>query len=92
MRRFFKLKGFSIRLLRQGCANRPFYQIGIVPTSRRPGLPPDEIIGSYDPMPNEKGETIASVDLNRLAYWLGRDAYLSFGVSNVLGMFLIYSS
>lgn len=75
----------SIRLIRMGCTNRPFYQIGVSPINRRAGLPPNEVIGSYDPMPNEHNEKHFAVDLDRLAYWLGEGAAMSAGVSTLLG-------
>jgi ribosomal protein S16 len=81
-----KKKGLCIRLIRMGCANRPFYQIGALPSTRRPHLLPDEVIGCIDPVPNEKNEIIASVDLKRLAYWMGRGAQLSNGTQRVLGL------
>jgi len=79
-------KGLCIRLIRMGCVNRPFYQIGALPSTRRPHLLPDEVIGCIDPVPNEKNEIIASVDLKRLAYWMGRGAQLSNGTQRVLGL------
>lgn len=75
----------AVRLIRMGCVNRPFYQIGVSPFLRRPGLPPDEVIGSFDPVANEKNEKLVAVDLDRLAYWMGEGAHLSQGVVTVLG-------
>ena len=77
--------GFGIKMIRMGCKNRPFYQIGAMPSRRRSGLLPDEVFGSYDPIPNEHDEVIAAMDLSRLAYWQGRGASLSVGLEAILG-------
>lgn len=83
--------GIIIRVWRRGCVNRPFYLIGVSPTRRRPNQPPgtpylDEVFGCWDPMPNEKGEIIASIDLKRLVYYMGKGAYLGRKVQDILGM------
>lgn len=91
-------KGVQIRLVRRGCVNREFFQIGVMPVRRRPGLPPKEVIGSYDPMPNEKGEKLVALDLDRFFFWMGQGALLSRGVFTTLGekrmsvMFKVYLS
>lgn len=78
--------GYGIKLIRMGCANRPYYQIGAIPLTRRTGLLPDEVIGSLDPVPNERNEIVAAVDLSRLSYWMGRGAELSKGAQTLLGL------
>nr|XP_027206231.1 probable 28S ribosomal protein S16, mitochondrial [Dermatophagoides pteronyssinus] len=78
--------GFGIKLVRMGCKNRPYYQIGAMPSRRRTGLLPDEVIGSLDPVPNERNEIVAAVDLSRLSYWMGRGARLSVGMQTLLGL------
>ncbi|KAI1301355.1 putative 28S ribosomal protein S16, mitochondrial [Halotydeus destructor] len=75
----------AIRIVRMGCVNRPFYQIGVMPFGRRIGLPADEVIGSFDPMANERNEKLFSMDLDRLAYWIGEGAHISDSVSKLLG-------
>lgn len=45
----------------------------------------NEIIGSYDPMPNERDEKLVSLDMERFAYWLGQGAKLTPGVQDLLG-------
>ncbi len=77
--------GFGIRLIRMGCKNRPFYQLGALPSRRRSNLLPDEVIGNVDPIPNENNEIIACVDLKRLSYWMGKGGRLSIGAQNILG-------
>ncbi|CAG2182358.1 unnamed protein product [Oppiella nova] len=69
-----------------GCKNRPFYQLGALPTRRRPNLLPDEVIGNVDPVPNHNNEIIACVDLKRLAYWTGKGVKFSGGAQSVLGL------
>lgn len=81
----FSTAANTIRLLRKGCSNRPFFQLGVMPADRRKELPPEEIIGSYDPMPNERNEKLLAVDFDRLAYWIGEGASMAEGVDTVLG-------
>jgi len=83
--KFFWPSGTHIRLVRMGCTNRPFYHIGVIPKRKRIGRVPHEVIGSYDPMPNEKNEKLVSIDLNRLTHWLGKGAEPSIGVAKLLG-------
>lgn len=82
--------GYSVRVYRIGCNNRPFYLIGAmprkVPTSNRREKRPDEVLGCVDPMPNERGELIVSCDLNRLNYYLGKGATPSALVAHYLGL------
>lgn len=81
---------YGVRLYRIGCNNRPFYLIGAmhkkVPVGNQLQYRPDEVIGSIDPMPNERGELIVACDLNRLSYYLGRDARPSQLLSHYLGL------
>ena len=81
-----------IRLVRMGCSNRPYYQIGVMPSERRHGLPANEVIGSYDPMPNERNEKLFAVDLDRLAYWIGEGASVTVPLSSLLGKLLLIST
>lgn len=77
--------GFGIKLVRMGCKNRPYFQIGAMPSRRRTGLLPDEVIGSLDPVPNERNEIVCAIDFSRLSYWMGRDGRLSVGMETILG-------
>lgn len=92
VRRFYLpfAKSYGIRLHRTGCANRPFYLIGAmhkkVPVGKAPERRPDEVIGSVDPMPNERGELIVSCDLNKLSYYLGKGARPSKLLAHFLGL------
>ncbi|KAI2808128.1 hypothetical protein RDWZM_005492 [Blomia tropicalis] len=78
--------GFGIKLVRMGCKNRPYFQIGAMPSRRRTGLLPDEVIGSLDPVPNERNEIVCAIDFSRLSYWMGRDGRLSVGMETILGL------
>ena len=84
--------GAQIRLVRRGCVNRPFYQIGVMPANRRIGLPAREVIGSFDPMSNERGEKLVSLDMDRFYYWLGHGVHLSRGIFSVLGLLFSWLS
>ena len=37
-------------------------------------------------MPNERGEKLVSLDVDRFAYWLGQGAHLDNGIKNLLGL------
>ncbi|RWS01855.1 28S ribosomal protein S16: mitochondrial-like protein [Dinothrombium tinctorium] len=78
--------GFHLRLVQMGCTNRPFYHIAAIPRKKLIGRVPDEVIGCFDPMPNERDEKIVAVDLERLAFWLGKGATPSSGVYRLLGL------
>jgi small subunit ribosomal protein S16 len=82
---FPSVTGAEVRLRKIGCWNRPFFQIGVCPRARRQDLPFNEIIGSYDPMPNERGEKLVSLDMERFSYWLGQGAHLTPGIKDLLG-------
>jgi len=79
-------KGIVIRMHRVGCANRPFYQIGMGKKRDREGAQLEEVFGSCDSMPNEKGEVVASIDLKRVAFYLGKGADMSKSVEAILGL------
>jgi len=71
----------TIRLVRKGRNNRPFYRI--VAVDRRKDGRGDvlEVLGSYDPLPNP-----AKVELKdeRVAYWLSVGAQPSGTVASIL--------
>ena len=73
-RRFFWPSGLSIRFVKEGCINRPFYHLAVIPSRKRIGRVPDEVIGSFDMFPNETNERLLAVDIDRLNYWLGKGA------------------
>lgn len=57
----------------------------ILPGSK-PAFRPDETIGSYDPLPNEKGEVIVACDLNKFCYYIGKGSQPSNAVEQLLGI------
>lgn len=75
----------EIRLIKMGCRNRPFYHLGVLPAPKPEERFPDEIIGSFDPMLNERNEKLLSIDLDRLAFWIGEGAKPTEEVSHLLG-------
>lgn len=75
----------EIRLIKMGCRNRPFYHLGVLPHPKPEERYPDEILGSYDPMLNERNEKLLSINLERLAFWLGEGAKPTKEVSHLLG-------
>ena len=83
---FPSVTGAEIRLVKKGCRNRNFFQIGVCPRARRPDLAPNEVIGGFDPMPNERGEKWVSLDVDRFSYWLGQGAHVADDVKNILGI------
>ena len=49
------------------------------------GIPPIEQVGTFDPLPNEHGEKLCSLNLERIAFWVGKGIKLSEDVSTLLG-------
>ena len=93
--RFFKFfwpAGMEIRLIRRGCTNRPFFQVGVIPAYKSKERAADEVIGSFDPMLNEHNEKLFAVDLTRLAFWIGQGAKLTPEASHMLGKFGVGST
>lgn len=83
--------GAEIRLIRRGCSNRRFFQIGVATAARRPELAANEVIGAYDPMVNENGEKLVSLDLHRFAFWLGQGAKVTAPLRDLLGKHFLFS-
>ncbi|XP_004923441.1 probable 28S ribosomal protein S16, mitochondrial [Bombyx mandarina] len=84
--RYFAKAAKSIRLIRQGCTNRPFFHISVTHRRRLNSQPVIEQLGSYDPMPNINNEKLVALNLERLKYWLGKGAHVSTPVSELLGL------
>lgn len=80
-----KIQKVGIKLIREGCANRPFYLICVTPQIRD-SRDIKEQIGSYDPLPNEKNEKLCAINLERLYYWIGQGASISRPVEELLGL------
>ncbi|CAH0697401.1 unnamed protein product [Spodoptera exigua] len=84
--RYFARAAKSIRLIRQGCTNRPFYHISVTHRRRLNSQPVIEQLGSYDPMPNINNEKLVALNLERVKYWLGQGAHVSNPVAELLGL------
>ncbi|CAH0598332.1 unnamed protein product [Chrysodeixis includens] len=84
--RYFAKAAKSIRLIRQGCTNRPFFHISVTHRRRINSQPVIEQLGSYDPMPNTNNEKLVALNLERIKYWLGNGAHISTPVAELLGL------
>ncbi|ENN81396.1 hypothetical protein D910_09944 [Dendroctonus ponderosae] len=72
-----------IRLLLQGCTNRPFYHIVTRAHQSRPVI---EQLGSYDPLPNQHDEKLVALNFERIRYWIGNGAAITTPVAQLLGL------
>lgn len=48
-------------------------------------IPPIAQVGTYDPLPNENGEKLCSLNLELITYYLGQGVKLSKDVQQLLG-------
>ncbi|XP_053996358.1 probable 28S ribosomal protein S16, mitochondrial [Hylaeus anthracinus] len=76
----------SIRFVRYGCSNRPFYHIVVMHTRYEQRKPPIEQLGSYDPLPNKFNEKLVALNLERIQYWIGQRVHFSKPVAEILGL------
>ncbi|XP_013147854.1 PREDICTED: probable 28S ribosomal protein S16, mitochondrial [Papilio polytes] len=84
--KYFARAAKSIRLIRQGCTNRPFFHISVTHRRRLNSQPVIEQLGSYDPMPNFKNEKLVALNLERMKFWLGQGAHVTTPVAELLGL------
>ncbi|XP_055609899.1 probable 28S ribosomal protein S16, mitochondrial [Uranotaenia lowii] len=84
--RFWARSAKIIRFARQGCTNRPFYHIVVMERRKDQYQPVIEQLGTYDPIPNEYNEKLASFNFERVRYWLGSGAHITSGVAELLGV------
>ncbi|KAJ8708320.1 hypothetical protein PYW07_010445 [Mythimna separata] len=84
--RYFARAAKSIRLIRQGCTNRPFFHISVTHRRRLNSQPVIEQLGSYDPMPNTNNEKLVALNLERVKFWLGKGAHVTDPVAELLGL------
>ncbi|XP_044301482.1 28S ribosomal protein S16, mitochondrial isoform X1 [Varanus komodoensis] len=85
MKRYHKVR-VVIRLALGGCANRPYYRIVAAHNKRpRDGKYLDQI-GCYDPLPNNHGEKIVGLNIERLKFWLANGVLLTKPVEKLLGL------
>ncbi|CAL1278762.1 unnamed protein product [Larinioides sclopetarius] len=78
-------KPLSIRLLRKGCANRPFYHIIAVPTDDRCISEGIEQLGVFDPMPNEFNERLLALNVERFKHYVSEGAWIRSSTAMLLG-------
>ncbi|XP_067631504.1 small ribosomal subunit protein bS16m [Eurosta solidaginis] len=84
--RFYKHSAKSIRFVREGCTNRPFYHIVVMERRKNQHQPVIEQVGTYDPMPNQRNERLVSFNFERIRYWLGHGAHMSTPAAELLGL------
>uniref|UniRef100_A0A2A4K9F9 Small ribosomal subunit protein bS16m n=1 Tax=Heliothis virescens TaxID=7102 RepID=A0A2A4K9F9_HELVI len=84
--KYFVKAAKSIRLIRQGCTNRPFFHISVTHRKRLNTQPVIEQLGSYDPMPNANNEKLVALNLERIKFWLGQGAHVTEPVGELLGL------
>ncbi|CAG4966073.1 unnamed protein product [Colias eurytheme] len=84
--KYYALAAKSIRLIRQGCTNRPFFHISVTQRKRLNSQPVIEQLGSYDPMPNIHNEKLVALNLERIKYWMGQGAHVTPPVAELLGL------
>ncbi|CAG9763927.1 unnamed protein product [Ceutorhynchus assimilis] len=75
-----------IRLLRQGCTNRPFFHVVVAVNRAHQSRPVIEQVGSYDPMPNRHDEKLVALNFERIRFWIGNGAEVSKPVAQLLGL------
>ncbi|GBM97669.1 putative 28S ribosomal protein S16, mitochondrial [Araneus ventricosus] len=78
-------KPLSIRLLRKGCTNRPFYHIIAVPTSDLSISEGIEQLGVFDPMPNEFNERLLALNVERFKHYVAEGAWVRSSTAMLLG-------
>lgn len=77
----------SIRLLKYGCTNRPFYHIVVIGTKVAPKAgPPIEQLGSYDCCYNAHNEKLVAFNFERIQYWIGHGAEVSRPLRKIFGL------
>ncbi|XP_053620008.1 small ribosomal subunit protein bS16m [Plodia interpunctella] len=84
--RYFAKAAKSIRLIRHGCTNRPFFHISVTHRRRINSQPVIEQLGSYDPIPNVNNEKLVALNLERIKFWLGKGAHVTKPVAEILGL------
>ncbi|XP_014206653.1 probable 28S ribosomal protein S16, mitochondrial [Copidosoma floridanum] len=76
----------SIRFVRYGCSNRPFYHIIVIDDKCAKKQPPIEQLGSYDPSPNFLNEKLVALNFERVQHWIGQGAKVSRPLLEILGL------
>lgn len=73
----------SIRLSRAGAKKRPFYHLVVTDSRNRRDGRYIERLGYFNPVGKEHEENL-KIDLERVAYWIGRGAQPSDRVASLL--------
>nr|CAG4644480.1 EOG090X0KAD [Lepidurus arcticus] len=76
----------SIRLHRQGCTNRPFYQIVVMDKRDMQDGPILEQLGTYDPLPNIDNQKLIAINFERMQHWIASGADVTQPVGELLGL------
>uniref|UniRef100_A0A182XCP9 Small ribosomal subunit protein bS16m n=1 Tax=Anopheles quadriannulatus TaxID=34691 RepID=A0A182XCP9_ANOQN len=84
--RFWARSAKTIRFVRQGCTNRPFFHIVVMERRKDQYQPVIEQVGTYDPIPNEHNEQLVSFNYERIRHWIGSGAHISKPVAELLGI------
>lgn len=79
-------KEVRIRLSRWGCTNRPFFHIVVADSKAPRNGRHYEQVGAYDPMPNEHGEKLVSLNFTRIKHWLVSGAKPTTAVAQLFGL------
>ncbi|XP_060614728.1 small ribosomal subunit protein bS16m isoform X2 [Anolis sagrei] len=85
LKQYYNLR-VVIRFALGGCANRPYYRIVAAHNKRARDGKYLEQIGCYDPLPNDHGEKIVGLNIERIKYWIANGALLSKPVEKLLGL------
>ncbi|ELU14268.1 hypothetical protein CAPTEDRAFT_103979 [Capitella teleta] len=78
-------KHLAIRFALHGCANRPFFHLVVLNQHKARNSRPIEVLGSYDPMPNQNNEKLISINFERLHHWIGIGAQPNKTAAEILG-------
>lgn len=76
----------TIRFALYGCKNRPFFYIVATNRFKPRNRGYLEQVGTFDPLPNTRNEKLASLNMDRIRYWLSHGARPSRPVAMLLGL------
>ncbi|XP_068695768.1 small ribosomal subunit protein bS16m-like [Montipora foliosa] len=80
----------TLRFALYGCKNRPFFYIVATNRYKPRNRGYLEQVGTFDPMPNTRNEKLASLNMDRIRYWLSvgarpsRPVAILFGLAGIL--------
>ncbi|XP_058799652.1 small ribosomal subunit protein bS16m [Phymastichus coffea] len=76
----------TIRFVKYGCTNRPFYHIVLTHVKSKQKTSPIEQLGTYDSCVNIDNEKLVAFDSERIQYWVGHGARISRPILEILGV------